>query len=380
MSAAVVGCAVGCVDTQPGLSGTQSLRVDLLSPTDPGAPDRRLGDDQRSLSIQVSALDEQGELDVGFSSSVDVYVQFLGGLTPSFYSSEPLAVVDLEGGQSAPAAIALPSVFGPTFLWVEDGSGEEATYATGTTPVLWYRDPFVVDISRPEDPDALDALEHSPLEKKQVSVPGSRYGANGRLVITSTYAQGYTVSDVDCQDAAGTPPCVAGAYDHVLVFTFSRPRDEQGRGLSIGQAITGFAGNVQEFNGLTEIGFPQTFVEGDPDVNEARIPAPSVVTADWLDDPIRFEEAETGLLQVNGGIVCPLDDDFASYFQWKLDIGRGCGDPINVITAGTITEFDPATAVGQTLPRVVGVLRPVNIGSFNVWIIHPRTCADLPCQ
>ena len=39
--------------------------------------------------------------------------------------------------------------------------------------------------------------------------------------------------------------------------------------------------------------------------------------------------------------------------------------------------FDPAAAVGQTLPRVVGILRPVNIGSFNVWIIYPRAMSDL---
>ena len=32
---------------------------------------------------------------------------------------------------------------------------------------------------------------------------------------------------------------------------------------------------------------------------------------------------------------------------------------------------------GMTVTRVVGVLRPVNIGSFNVWIIYPRDSADL---
>jgi len=29
---------------------------------------------------------------------------------------------------------------------------------------------------------------------------------------------------------------------------------------------------------------------------------------------------------------------------------------------------------------VIGVLRPVNIGTFNVWIIYPRSAADLVLQ
>jgi hypothetical protein len=28
----------------------------------------------------------------------------------------------------------------------------------------------------------------------------------------------------------------------------------------------------------------------------------------------------------------------------------------------------------------VGTLRPVNIGSFNVWIVYPRSAADLTLQ
>jgi hypothetical protein len=68
---------------------------------------------------------------------------------------------------------------------------------------------------------ALDALTVTPLQDKQVTVRASRHGARGRLVITSAFAQGYTVSDVRCADEAGRPPCTAEAYDHAMVFTFS---------------------------------------------------------------------------------------------------------------------------------------------------------------
>lgn len=366
----------GCVETLPPLEEITSLRVTLLAPTDPGAEDRRLDSSVTTVQIQVEALDAQGAL-ADVDGPVKVYAQFLGTLTPALGSAAPLATITLTDGVSPASTVMLPRVFGPTVLWVEDDR-EGGTYPTGTSPVLWFRDPFISDISTPRDEMALDALESSPLELKQVNVSGSRYGANGRLVVTGTYAQGYSLSDVSCADANGTPPCVAGPYDHILIFSFSRPRDEAGRNITAGQFTNGFSGGVQEFNGLTEIGFPQSFVdEPDPlSVDEARIPAPVVVQSSWLTNVIEFERNETGLLQVNGGTVCPLDMDYTTYKQWKLDIGRGCGSPINVITTG-ISDFDPAALEGMPINRVVGVLRPVNIGTFNVWIIYPRTGADL---
>lgn len=366
----------GCVETLPPLDEITSLRVELISPADPGSKDNRLPDTVTQVEIRVTALDSKGEI-ADLDGPVQVYAQFLGTLTPELGTPLPLATVTLTDGVSAPTAVTLPPVFGPTVLWVEDG-GEGRTYATGTSPALWFRDPFIADISTPEDEMALDALSSSPLELKQVTVTASRHGASGRLVVTGTYAQGYSLSDVQCADAAGTPPCTAGPYDHVLIFSFSRPRDELGRNIVAGQFTSGFAGGVQEFNGLTEIGFPQSFVtEADPVVvDPARIPAPAVVQSSWFTNPIEFEKNESGLIQVDGGTVCELDDDYTTYKQWKLDVGRGCGSPINVITTG-VADFDPGAHVGMTVTRVIGILRPVNIGTFNVWIMYPRTSADL---
>jgi hypothetical protein len=368
----------GCVEHLPGIEGTQSLFVQLIGPADPGTPEQPLPDDTRTITVKVTALDEDNAVDATFSGDVDVHVQFLGGLTPEL-GSPPLERITLVEGESAEVDIDLPPVFGPTFLWIEDG-GEGATYATGTSDTLWYRDPYVRDVSTPEDETALDALESSPLELKQVNVTASQYGPSGRLVVTGVYAQGYTVSDSQCADDSGTPPCVTGNYDHVLIFTFSRPRDERGRSLAVGQFIDGFTGAVQEFNGLTEIGFPQTFVAADePVVDPAAVPAPSVIQEAWLSDEIEMERRESSLVAVENGTLCPLDDDYATYKQWKLDIGRGCGSPINVITAGVVDVdvFDPAEHVEAVIPRVVGTLRPVNIGTFNVWIMYPRDSADV---
>ncbi len=365
-----------CVDHQPGVEGTTSLHVELIAPTDPGSEDQRLPDTQRTVTFNVTALDAQGQPDSTVNGDVDLYVHFLGSLTPPLDQGVPLIKVTMTDGASGDVNLDLPRAFGATYLWVEDTSRDGASYATGTSPTLWYRNVHIEDIQRPVDEMALDALERSPLELKQIDVTASRYGDAGRLVVTGTYAQGYTVSDVQCADAAGTPPCVAGDYDHAFVFSYSRPADQNGQGLVRGEVVTRFNGAVSEFNGLTEINFPRSFVDS-TDAMPALLPEPAVIQSSWLSSRIEMERNEAGLVAVENATICALDADYDSYKQWKLDLGLGCNNPVNVITSGQVPDFDPATYVGQVMPRVVGTLRPVNIGSFNVWIIYPRDIDDV---
>lgn len=377
---AALACSLvgACTDDRGAvISGTQSLRVELMAPGMTGSQTERLPDASRTVPVRVTALGADGKLDPSLSGDLRVFVQYLGSMTPPLDSGAPLTTLRMTAGQAS-GTVTLPPVFGPTVLWVEHSTGPSPTYATGTSPRLWYREPTIADISTPSDEASLAALATSPLELKQARVETSRYGARGRLVVTSVYSQGYTVSDVQCADAAGTPPCTTGNYDHVTIFTFSSPRDERGRELVVGQTIRGFAGGVVEFNGLTELSFPQTFVaEGDPEVNPARLPDPKVLQQSWFAQKIEFERVESSPIAVLGGKVCPLDDDYDEFKQWKLDVGNGCnGDVINLVTSGVV-DFDPAANVGRVLPRVVGALRPINIGSFNVWIIFPRFAQDL---
>jgi hypothetical protein len=374
-SLVVVALALaGCVEELPPIEGTTSIAVELEAPADPGAFDDRLPDDARSVTMSLRAIDAQNQLDADFSGTLDVYAHYLGGLTPEL-GEPPLATVQMTGGV-ANLDLELPAVFGPTYLWVEHTSGDAPTYATGTSALMWYRDPFLVDVQRPPDEGALDAFERSPLEKKQVNITASRYGDAGRMVVTGIYAQGYTLSDVQCADAAGTPPCVADDYDHMFVFSFSRPEDEDGNAMLTGQVVERLAGAVSEFNGLTEVNFPQSFLAG-TEVREELVPEPVVIEPSWLDTRIELERVEAALVAMEDATLCPLDEDFETYAQWKLDIGRGCGRPINIISKGQVADFDPTEYVGEVIPRVVGTLRPVNIGSFHVWIVYPRTMADL---
>jgi hypothetical protein len=375
--AAVLALALAaCVDHQPGITGTQSLEVKLTSPAMSGDINNRLPDTARAVAFTVTAKDVDGNVDTTFNNTLQVYAQYLGTLTP-YLGGTPLATVTMVSGTGT-GSLSLPTVYGPTTLWVDDfEDGDSATYATGVSPTLWFRDPFVADLQTPANEGSIDALDAAPLDNKNIDVRASRYGAQGRLVVTSVYTQGYTVADVKCADANGTPPCVAGNYDFMDVFSYSAPLDQDKRFLTEGQVIDGFAGGVSEFDSLTEIGFPQTFVVGQPMVNKAMEPAPVVFDPTWFQMPINFERVESGVIEIDNAYVCPLDDDYITFKQWKLDPagdGSGCAgnNIINVVTAGTL-DLDPGTLSGKILPKVLGVSRPI----FKHWIIFPRSMSDL---
>jgi hypothetical protein len=403
IAAGSLAVAAACVDERGlDLAGTQSLAIELVD-TPTGSIDRRLGDGERAIRFHLRARDASGAVDPSFNRAVRVYAQFLGTLTPAL-GQAPLATIQVVGGVAMDQQLTLPpSVLGPTTLWVDDGEGIGPAYVhgriAGASATLWYRDPFIRDLQTPRSETALDALSSTPLQDKQVSVRASRHGASGRLVVTSVFSQGYTVSDVRCEPDVGGPRCTAEAYDHMLVFTFSAARGSDGHVLERGEVITGFAGGLTEFNGLTEIGFPQTFTPPFTDAdgdgrNDAVVPGleppPALLDPEWFGPlssstgRINFERNEAAPIEIRGARFCALDRDYTTFKQWKLDVGGdglGCGSKptiVNVITAGVSTAFNPETAVpGTRLSRVVGVVRPVSIGSFNVWIIYPRSAADV---
>lgn len=389
----------GCVEHRDGITGTQSLQIELVAPTDPGTVDQRLPDTARMVTVHVTAKDHANQVDTSFEEPVRVYAQFLGTVTPDL-NQMPLATLQMQAGVATDQSITLPFVYGPTTLWFDNGTGFGTDYEhgaiVGASETLWYRDPWIVDLQRPRDEMAVDALSKTPLTDKQINVTSSRYGARGRLVVTSVYAQGYTVADVECADEQGTPPCTSQAYDHMLVFTFSAPRDQYGRLLEVGREIRRFTGGLSEFNGLTEVGFPRTYAAEGPDetpqLHPERMPPPALFDPAWFgplsspDGMINFERNESGAIEIRGAKVCELDEEYTTFKQWKLDPAGEGGDcsrkrnVLNIITTGSDFATDPSTLVGRTLPRVVGILRPVNIGSFNVWIVFPRGGDDIDLQ
>lgn len=373
---ALTAAFLGCVEHVPIEHETTSLRVMVTSPTVLGSAADPLPDSTKTVTIAVQALDQAGHIDQLFTAPVQVYLHSLGVL-----STKPVTVSLANG--TGTGTIPLPLLYGETYLWVEDGLAQAdhpASFATGTSPPLWFRGVFLDDVSHPDETKA-SALSVSPLEGKQVRILGSKFGANGRIVVTAVYSSGYTASDVDCT----TLPCVAAPYGHIFAYSSSRPRDTSGNDLQVGHTLASLGGGIQEFNGFTEMNFPDQKI-ADPNPrstpSETYLPEPVVITGAMLNDnsmeqKLRMESNESGLVALVDATVCALDSDYTRYSQWKVDVGAGCATPVNVISAGQVNGFDPAMYVGKRLRRIVGTLKGVNLSSRNIWIVQPRRSSDI---
>ena len=370
-----------CTTTGPAVTGSTSLEITIVTPANVGDVDTRLTQTLITATINIQAKDALGANDATYNHTVGVYAHYLGTLSP-YLDATPITKISVVNGVAMNQAVVLPATYGPTTLWVDDVVDAHPTYATGVSPTLWFRDPFISDTQNPIGFTGNDVFDFGPLDGKNVSIKSSRYGATGKLVVTSVFSQGYTVADVNCP--TGAAPCTSQAYDYIEVFSFSAPTDQNAQFISEGQTISRFSGGVTQFDGLTEIGFPQTFVASDSVTDKSLEPAVAVIDSTWFGaNKIHFEENEANPIEIDNGVVCPLDATYTTYKQWKLD-PSGVGDVascagknlISIISAGVV-ELDVGTLVGKVVPKIVGVLRPINIGSFNVWIIYPRSAADI---
>ncbi len=374
---AIAGLGVSCVQHEADpLAGTTSMAVTITSPTNLGTQASRLPDSTKTVSISVQAIDDQGNLDTSFNYAVDVYVQYLGTIDP------PAQTLQLTNGVGS-MVVSVPEAFGSTYLWVEDstddgGGTRNPSYATGTSPILWFRDPVIEDTQIPDMTNTATWLSDDQLEGKQVTINTSKHGANGKIVVTGVFVDGCSISDVDCT----TKPCVADPFNHAFIYSFSAPIDTSGRLAEIGDVVDSVGGGNGEFDGYTELNFP-VFTLNDADPDESLVPDPVVVQEAWLEMPtqptgeINMEKLESGLIEIDNATVCPLDADYTGYYEWKVDIGLGCRYPIDVVTNGQVPSFDPTTVVGMKMTKIVGALKAINIGSFNVWIVLPRRASDL---
>jgi len=396
----VLCVGAGCQERLAPIEGT-SLRVEMLE-VDLGKESARLAPKERTLSFTVRAFDADGAFETGVSGSLDVYLHYQGsrtipvnletepGLPPRWHMLErPLATVEMVAGVAENVSVTLPPVYGPTLLWVEhhtdtaDVDALKKTHALGTSETIWFEDPTLRTLSSPiSEEGGIEVFYRSRMMDKQAVISGSRHGAKGRLVVTATYQDGYTVSDVLCQDASGTPPCSAAEYDHAFVFSFGRGEYEEGGDVEVGQTLRRLSGPVAEFNGLMEINFPRAHVLSAAPRLEL-LPDPVLIQAEWFAEPIKLEQQE-GALVAGEGTVCEVSDDDVDRGQFSLDVGAGCGfgKSLVVVHGVTARTFQPTTFEGKKV-RAVGTLRPVQTFAnasgrfFQIWITHPRDAADI---
>jgi len=370
----------------------QTLEITLASDVNLGT--EAMPNADRTLRFDMVARDRTGGVASGFNGKIQSYVFFAGTLSPDRAAgASSLQEIQVTGGLAQGLTLNLPTAFGPSSLWLEDaGEPDRApTYAAGSTPTIWYREPYLSDVQRPPVPARASASlsnYHSILEGKQVRVNQSQHGVDGRLVVTSVDAQAYSVSDAKC-GPGGTPPCTSVALGHLYVFTFSKPPVE------VGSLLKEVRGGVTEFVGFTELSFPRQDLlkNGETPIIDARlVPTPVLLTPATVADNAVMEDNEAALVELRGVIVCkpasPDDiDRFERFRQFPIDLGTGsgCGGAGAPSLAMPSFTFDPYQNDGKRIDSVLGMVRNVagdSSGgrSFSFWTINVRAPADVKCS
>jgi hypothetical protein len=198
-------------------------------------------------------------------------------------------------------------------------------------------------------------------------------------------------------------------YGHIYVYTYSNPDliEEEAEGpvdIKVGQRLIWISGNVTEFYGLTEIGFPVWSWKRQQDgtIGIHRLPEPVTVTAQDVINPERMEALESApviVQDVRVGNFSETCSDYLQYGQWPVELGQDscgsvpvgewdCRNDVNnkeclLINSnkGRPEGFDPAEYKGKCIKYIKGNLRHVMPKyprkDVNLWIIETDSPDDI---
>src|SRR5262245_59453069 len=131
MRALLLLAVAACVTHQDPITGTQSLKIDLVSPVTGGSMENRLPDTAHAVSFAITALGPDGLPATSYSKQLQVYVHYLGTLSPYLGDPTPFAIVQMTNGHGMLTTTLPAAVLGPTTVWFDDGDDADATFATG---------------------------------------------------------------------------------------------------------------------------------------------------------------------------------------------------------------------------------------------------------
>jgi len=298
--------------------------------------------------IDVHALDLQGNWDRSYNGKVAVYSEPVGRLA----AGQPSRIT-VENGAATGVEVLLEACHGELAIWVEDAGGLDASgsYAVGASPVLHFANPTIAQMQRTDD------IESNALNGDFAEIRA----ADREIVVTGVHRNGFY-----CQDLAEPE----GAYAGLYVYTHNSPS-----GVEAGSRLIALRGQVGEFFGFTELGFPDYLAE-----DTLPVPDPMLIDTTTRADDVAMEALESSLVEVQNVEVCSLDEQYSQYDQWRvlLDPEGSCNDATaTILIAETRSiDFDPAPLVGETLTRVIGNLKYHYLAEPG-WMIVPRQPDDI---
>jgi hypothetical protein len=411
----VASMAAGCVDNQtsPNAGKVSSIIMTLHDPADTGTPMNPVTSLNAMFDLQ--AVDDHGapitsDLDVQFFISFGgVKTGAVGACGSAAPDANPLETIHLAGGQIMGHQVTLPQAFGATTLWID----EPLSGATGASPTIYYRNPFVADVQTPPDLTAINASFCTPFNGKFVIIDKPAMPA-GQLVISSVFSDAFVVTDTSY-----------GTYDKfnsIYLYAFGKPPTY----IVPGKVLNSFSGNISKFVGFTELNFP-LFNVTDETTPLATLPQPAALV--WADIGMLPK-----LISLDGGVVTytgmecnPLPpnpnndpniqktiDSWNKYSQFVVDGDNTCSALTNFaveLPTKVFGTYDPLQSVMHTV-TVTGMLKnnsgqnpvldannmPINCdmthpcakgtctegvcvkNPYNFWTVIPRTPQDVVVQ
>lgn len=380
--AALAALSLGaCIDKRlsPTSGRVDVLRVELLEPTDRGAPDRPIT--SRKAKFNIIARDDQGETRTE-DLEVQLYVSFGGVKTGAVAAcgsdgpkTVPIATLTLRQGQLLNYEADLPQAFGPTSIWVED----PLTGTVGASDTINFRNPFITDVQKPVDPAAPNASFCTPWAGKFVVVDSAAQ-PTGKLVISSVFGNAVAVTDSSATE-----------FGSVYLFTFGRPP----AWATPGRVLDRFSGNLSKFIGFTELNFP--LMTRNDEVNPALVPAAVKLAATDVQNIPKLLSLVAAPVEVSGVLCNPLPpnpnndplvqgtiDQWYKFNSFVVGTAADCQSINNFsvqLPAKIVGGFDPLTRVGQQV-TIRGMLK--NSSGQNSYLDalgNPVACdAANPCQ
>ena len=202
----------------------------------------------KEIGIAAYAVDVHGNFNKDFNGTVTLKsvpgelnvqtVTFKNGLLGTWDNPNDPA----NSNPTAYEKVELRFAYGPTRLWIEDGTPNEhgilqGSLATGVTEEFYFEDQTIHTIQyNPDIPDGM-----TPLLKQFGNVKAKK---GHDLVVSNVVSTGFYVTDIGEKG-------MKDGFNSIFIYSYSQPSR-----VDIGDRICEVTGGIAEFTGMTQMQFP----------------------------------------------------------------------------------------------------------------------------
>ena len=361
-------------NSKPENTGFAAYKVEFAGDFNPGTYENRLeAQETFELTVNVSALDYDGEIIKDYNGTADIELQF-GKLNSN-------KRIEFKSGTVENFTVEMKYSVDKERIVVHELTVDEENSTKSSTV---YKRTGKLGVS-PEifiEPATISEIQSNNSGSKGYD---SKY--NGRnitlrgkeMVVIAVLEGGFYLKEVGVDD-----------YSSIYLYTYSTPYVDDpsvGYTLPIGSVIEEANGSVYEFFGFTEMSFPTfkpKYVEKNGKttilVDTSLVPEPYDVT-DILNSSDEMEKKEALIVSVKNAYVewfNENDDSFVEYGQFPVTTESGAN--IMVTTLYTAPSFDPVGERDRETKKrfnFTGILKQHTSARPSNWILVPRDSNDV---